>query len=301
MAKRGTLEHPKTKKLGRALNMPAWAALGLLEGFWHWVSRYRPTGFLTCDDIEDCSDTIRFSGDLATVLVGAGWLDQVDGGYYVHDWHDHADDCTKKVLEKREEGFANGSPVRKSKQEAQEANRSRTIREPFANDSRQPKPKPKPKPKPINPPVSPQEIETSEETAAAPPWWEYHDPPRLVDSLARWAHSVTRCGVRQFGNEAISEPELSKCAAWLAEIVPDSDALATELENLAEWADRQRKLDWKDPSRVLRSCLGKREAQWRQVKRERNRDASRASPSQPKSLVSTYAAAASFFSDQQNQ
>lgn len=147
MAKRGTLEHPKTKRLARSLQLPAWAALGLLESFWHWVGRYTPSGLITPEELEDCADTIRFDEggeSLARVLHACGWLDEVDGGWYVHDWHDHADDSTKKVLEKRGETFANGSEVRKQVQKPMGGNDSRTVSEQDASDSRQPKPKPKP-------------------------------------------------------------------------------------------------------------------------------------------------------------
>ncbi len=133
MAKRGTLEHPKTKRLARELQMPVWAALGLLEAIWHWVSRYAPTGVLTAEDIADLCDTIRFDGNLAESLTKSGWLDVVADGWYIHDWHDHADDTTKKTLQKRGESFANGAPPRKE-----------IVRESIANDSRINRDKPEP-------------------------------------------------------------------------------------------------------------------------------------------------------------
>jgi len=145
MAKRGTLEHPKTKRLARILSLPSWAALGLLESFWHWVGRYCPTGELTDEDLLDCQDTVRFDGSLKDVLIQSGWLDLIDDSTcYVHDWHDHADDTVKKTLQKRKEQFANGANVRNQ-------NDSRPIRDSFANDSRhavamshEPEPKPQP-------------------------------------------------------------------------------------------------------------------------------------------------------------
>lgn len=140
MAKRGTGDHPKTKRLGRAIGLPAWAALGLLEAFWHWVSRYCPTGFITPDEMMDCADTIRFDGDLAGVMVASGWLDEVDGGYYVHDWHDHADDTTKKALERKGERFANGSVTRNSKPKSDNETEARQKRESVATKSPLPEP-----------------------------------------------------------------------------------------------------------------------------------------------------------------
>lgn len=119
MAKSGTFEHPKTKRLARLLKAPNYAALGLLEAFWHWVGRYAPTGQIDTDAMEDCADTLRFDegGEvLAEILTGSGWLDALeDGTYYVHDWHDHATDAVKKDLQRTGRKFANGAPVRKTK------------------------------------------------------------------------------------------------------------------------------------------------------------------------------------------
>ena len=86
------------------------------------------------------------------MLIGNGWLDMFGNGYYIHDWHDHADEATKKVLLKRGERFANGSPVRLGTRgtgdEPEGENGYLPGRESGENESRQPKPKPKPEPKP---------------------------------------------------------------------------------------------------------------------------------------------------------
>lgn len=119
MAKSGTFEHPKTKRLARFLKQPNYAALGLLEAFWHWIGRYAPTGQLDALALEDCADTLRFDDGgeaLSEALLQSGWLDALeDGTYYVHDWHDHATDAVKKDLQRTGRKFANGAPVRKTK------------------------------------------------------------------------------------------------------------------------------------------------------------------------------------------
>ena len=145
MAKRGTLDHPKIKRLGRAIGMPGWAALGLLEAVWHWVSRYKPDGQLSDSDFEDCADTIRYDDGglaLSSVLHSCGLLDSVgDGVWYIHDWHDHADETTKKALEKAGKCFANGSGNRRYRKD-NPANMDGKPQdnecEQFANDSRTP-------------------------------------------------------------------------------------------------------------------------------------------------------------------
>jgi hypothetical protein len=101
MAKRGTLDHPKTLSLARALKVEAWSALGLLEAFWHWTGRYRPTGNLTGVKPKDLADGVRARRNpekLLSVLVQERWIDRVGDALYVHDWPDHADDATKKSL-----------------------------------------------------------------------------------------------------------------------------------------------------------------------------------------------------------
>lgn len=146
MAKRGTLVHPKTKRLARKLGMPPWAALGLLEAFWEWVGRYASTGAFTAQDWEDCADTIGCDVEHLAFLVECGLVDKRAKGYYVHDWHQHADDLVKKNLKAKGQRFANGAELRRQKSDAEgqeetpeqepEETDSRSIREPFANDSR---------------------------------------------------------------------------------------------------------------------------------------------------------------------
>jgi len=105
------------------------------------------------DDMDILVEYLRVEDrSFPEMLIGNGWLDMVGNGYYIHDWHDHADEATKKVLLKRGETFANGSPVRLGTRgtgnEPEGENDSLPGSDSGENDSRQPKPKPKPKPKP---------------------------------------------------------------------------------------------------------------------------------------------------------
>lgn len=223
LAKRGTLDHPKNKRLARLLGVEPWASLGLLEAVWHWVGRYAPCGFVTAEELADCADSAHFRDDLAQVLVPTGWLDRVDGGFYVHDWHDHADDTVKKTLAKRGETFHSGAPVRHSRTSREPiadyerttrerlANRSRSDREPFANDSRtirdKPEPEPEPsqsqKPKPNNPPDPP----GGEEGGQFERFWDQY-PRKAAKSAALKAWR------KLTGTDR--ETALSRLAAWLA-------------------------------------------------------------------------------------
>lgn len=102
MAKRGTLEHPKTLKLARRLGIQPWMALGLLEGFWHWCSKYAITGEIKSDP-EQIADGIRYTDDpqaMFDALVECGWIDCVHGRYFVHDVSQHADNTWKANLKR---------------------------------------------------------------------------------------------------------------------------------------------------------------------------------------------------------
>lgn len=147
MAKRGTLDHPKNFHLAQELGCATWASLGLLEAFWHWVSRYHPQGFVTDQEMRAAAYAIRFDGDLVAPLLATGFLDEAEGGYAVHDWADHADDTTKKVLQRK--GW--------SMYGAQSENVETVSRQNPPKDGQkidQPKPKPKPISKNPLPPTS---------------------------------------------------------------------------------------------------------------------------------------------------
>lgn len=118
MAKRGTLEHPKTKRLARLLGVVPGVVLGLLETIWHFTGDYRKDGGLSTADIEDALDSggwlSLFSIDQ---IVGAlhnpdkecVWLDRLsDGRWFVHDWPTHREDGVHATLFRAVQKFANG-------------------------------------------------------------------------------------------------------------------------------------------------------------------------------------------------
>lgn len=118
MAKRGTLEHPKNRRLARALGTIPGVTLGLIESLWHYVAQWHSHGRLTRLDLEEALD--RSGGWLAMFKVEQlieamthpdyRWLDLLgDGSYYVHDWHEHCEDAVHAKLYRRLELFGNGS------------------------------------------------------------------------------------------------------------------------------------------------------------------------------------------------
>jgi hypothetical protein len=82
-------QHPKTVKLERSLGLEAVKALTIL---WMWCARNRPDGDLTGLDVEDieiAADWRGEAGALFKAMLALRWIDEVDGQYRIHDWHEH--------------------------------------------------------------------------------------------------------------------------------------------------------------------------------------------------------------------
>jgi hypothetical protein len=111
MAKRGTLDHPKTLALSSLLDIDQAHALGLLEALWHFAGTYAPQG-----DIGRFSNSAIAQGmrtrinpeTLIEALVNAHYLDKCGeklGRLVIHDWSDHADEAVRKKLQRVNLGF----------------------------------------------------------------------------------------------------------------------------------------------------------------------------------------------------
>jgi len=106
LAKRGTLDHPKTLALASFLAIDQAHAFGLLEALWHFTYHYAPRGDIGrfADDVIVGGMRTRIDPKLVIdALTKSGWIDKhPDPGVRlcIHDWQDHADDATKKKLER---------------------------------------------------------------------------------------------------------------------------------------------------------------------------------------------------------
>lgn len=103
--KRGTPEHYKTMRLAAELECSRPEAMGLLEGLWHFTARSCPQGNIgrcTNREIALGCYSDRDGDEIVRAFVAAGWLDESDEHrLVVHDWHDHAEEAVKKLLERR--------------------------------------------------------------------------------------------------------------------------------------------------------------------------------------------------------
>lgn len=119
--KRGTPEHPKTVALARALGVHRVVAVGTLELLWHWTARYAARGDVGRYPDETIAEGVLWEGEptkLVSALVSAGWLDECPvHRLIVHDWSQHADDATKKALQRNGLDFAFVSRQRRTKSE----------------------------------------------------------------------------------------------------------------------------------------------------------------------------------------
>lgn len=95
MAKRGTLEHPKNRRLARALKIPPIFSLGILEGLWHYTSANHPTGRHSRQSLEsafrsgELTDVFTVD-ELISALISTQWLDEHTADVYqIYDWRDH--------------------------------------------------------------------------------------------------------------------------------------------------------------------------------------------------------------------
>ena len=91
-------QHPKLKRLMRALGISAPDAIGRLHLLWWWVMNYAQDGDLSNFEPEDIADAMMWDGDpqrLVDALVECGgnkygFLEfSEDGGLRIHDWMEH--------------------------------------------------------------------------------------------------------------------------------------------------------------------------------------------------------------------
>lgn len=110
--KRGATDHPKMLAFAQALNVPVYAAIGLVESLIHWTARYAPRGNVGkwTDDVIARGLGWQDSGaELVSAFRSSGWLDDHDEHRLVlHDWSQHADDAVHRLLARAGELFADG-------------------------------------------------------------------------------------------------------------------------------------------------------------------------------------------------
>lgn len=110
--KRNTPTHFKVDELMDELDIPRYAAIGLLESLWHITAANTPRGDIgkyTNKTLARRLDWKDDADDLINALVKSRWLDADDEHrLIVHDWSEHADDATQMKVGRLGEAFADG-------------------------------------------------------------------------------------------------------------------------------------------------------------------------------------------------
>jgi len=94
-AYRNLTAHPQIFNLAKTLNLSRsksganTSAVGMMIGLWSWAAVNAPDGNLTHCPPEALAYASSWYGKPETLfnaLVSCGWIDEIDGEYYLHDW-----------------------------------------------------------------------------------------------------------------------------------------------------------------------------------------------------------------------
>lgn len=111
--KKEAFTHTKMGRLMRRLQLPRYAAAGLLEGVWLVTAAEATNGAigkLTNEDIAIAIDWPHDPDLLIDALVASGWIDQHgDHRLVIHDWSDHAPDHVHTRLARSLSYFVDGT------------------------------------------------------------------------------------------------------------------------------------------------------------------------------------------------
>jgi len=92
-------DHPKVLALADALRLDKDSVTGKLLRLWTWALNNREDGILAKRDAETIAEVMRFKGKaqrLMDALIVAGFLDETDDGWCIHDWSDYAGNYVEK-------------------------------------------------------------------------------------------------------------------------------------------------------------------------------------------------------------
>lgn len=102
MARISMRSNRKFMRLCRDIQRPPYQVRGLLEMMWESAHENEPT-FPTLDDAEIVSTWDGELGVFGKALVDSGFLDEVAGGYFIHDYWQHAPQWVKDREKKRKQ------------------------------------------------------------------------------------------------------------------------------------------------------------------------------------------------------
>lgn len=111
--KRGTPNHPKVAALAAELQIPHYAAVGILEMLWQFAAIYAKSGAIGKHDddaIAKCIKWDRSPSELIRALCARHWLDEHPKyRLLIHDWAEHCPDSVHVYLHRNGLRFADGT------------------------------------------------------------------------------------------------------------------------------------------------------------------------------------------------
>lgn len=116
------VDGPKLRKFSKALETSKAEALGILNFLWFWgMNNADATGRVLEADREDIEDALQVvtkidSEKVVDALFSAGWLDDVEGCIFIHDWDTWQEQWYKLQKERR----TNAERMRRKRSEEKE-------------------------------------------------------------------------------------------------------------------------------------------------------------------------------------
>lgn len=179
----------KLRGLRKRLNCSEAEALGILTILWLWARKNADcTGLLANTDREDIDDAIKTSigeylrpTDVTEAMIEEGWIDEVDGVLYIHDWEEWQSQWYTYLERKKKDA------ERKRKERA--LKKSQAEEQEKASEEEQVEGEEKPKgEEPPEPPKQPKK------KAEKPPKTKYadnvsmypHERDKLVEAYGEW-------------------------------------------------------------------------------------------------------------------
>ncbi|MHB1038017.1 MAG: hypothetical protein ACYC35_26710 [Pirellulales bacterium] len=101
--KRTAIDHPKLRRLAKLLDVPHYAAVGIMESLWQFTAKHAIRGDIGKWTDAEIAAAIDWPEDespqLVKALVEARLVDRhATHRLIVHDWPEHADDSTRKTV-----------------------------------------------------------------------------------------------------------------------------------------------------------------------------------------------------------
>ncbi len=99
------LDHPKVFRLSRSLQTNKFTALGVVTALWCWACRNAEDGDLSKYSAHEIARGISWHRKVDFLfkgLIEAGFVDDIEGRLFIHDWDKHGIRCLKKSRVRQE-------------------------------------------------------------------------------------------------------------------------------------------------------------------------------------------------------